>query len=263
MTNNLDPDGERTRLLAHIARVSHELRTPMSAIIGWAQRLRSTADCVATREQALVIIERNALQQAALIDDLMDVSRAITGKLHCERRLVSLREVVEAEVASARPVFDCKQVHIETSLGAGCHLLGDALRLHQVTRNLLSNAVKFTPSFGRVEVTLVEHDAWVELVVADTGIGIQRDFLSRVFEPFEQADSRALCTRGGLGLGLAIVKAIVEQHGGVVTVESAGAQQGTTFRVRLPATTADEPTEPAPLAACRDGSAPAPDQPTS
>jgi signal transduction histidine kinase len=185
---------------------------------------------------ALATIERNALHQAELIDELLDVSRAVSGTLRLELRPLQVAPVLEAALESARPAFEAKQIRLETEVACSdCEIMGDAKRLQQVAWNLLANATKFTPRLGTVSVTLAARDGWVELAVADTGLGISAEFLPRVFERFEQAKRTAVQSRNGLGLGLAIAKSIVELHGGAITAASAGEGKGAKFSVRLPA----------------------------
>ena len=219
-----------------LAMVSHELRTPLSAILGWTQLMRRGAVPDAKCADALATIERNARHQAELIDELLDVSRAVSGTLRLELQALPIAPMLEAALESARPAFEAKQIRLETALACtDCTIMGDAKRLQQVAWNLLANATKFTPPFGTVSVSLAEQDGWIELAVADTGLGISADFLPRVFERFEQAKRTAVQARNGLGLGLAIAKSIVEMHGGAITAASAGEGKGATFSVRLPA----------------------------
>ena len=215
--------------------VSHELRTPLNAILGWSTLLRTEKleDAIAVR--ALEIIERNAKAQAQLIEDILDVSRVITGKLRLDVRPVDLAPVIDAAIDTVRPASEAKTIQIQTHCGAGVGVVsGDPDRLQQVVWNLLSNAVKFTPNGGRVDVRLERLDSDVQITVSDTGNGIRADFLPLIFDRFRQADSTSTRKYGGLGLGLAIVRQIVELHGGTVHAESRGEGQGATFRVRLP-----------------------------
>jgi PAS domain S-box-containing protein len=218
-----------------LATLSHELRTPLTAILGWARMLSDGFVREEMRSDALGIIYRNARSQAQLIDDLLDVSRIITGKLRIEVRPVDLAPVVEAAVAVVRPAASAKRVQLQTVFEPGTGLIaGDPERLQQVVWNLLSNAVKFTPNGGRVQVRLGRVNSRVEVAVSDTGAGIAPEFLPHVFDRFRQADMGTTRRHGGLGLGLAIVRHIVELHGGAVAAESAGEGLGTTFRVTLP-----------------------------
>jgi signal transduction histidine kinase len=216
--------------------VSHELRTPLTAIAGWARLLVDGMVSDARRQAALESIERNAQTQTRLIEDLLDVSAIMAGKLSLNLRSVNVADTVTTALDSVRNAAEAKRVELEVSLdaGAGC-VQGDPERLEQIVWNLASNAVKFTPAGGRVDVSLVPRDGHVELGVRDTGIGIAPEFLPHVFDYFRQGDSSPSRRHGGLGLGLAIVKSLVELHGGSVTAESAGENQGATFTVRLPA----------------------------
>jgi CheY-like chemotaxis protein/nitrogen-specific signal transduction histidine kinase len=224
-----------------LATLSHELRTPLTAILGWARMLADGFVREEMRGDALGIIYRNARSQAQLIDDLLDVSRIITGKLRIEVRPVDLAPVVEAAVAVVRPAASAKRVQLQTVFEPGTGLIaGDPERLQQVVWNLLSNAVKFTPNGGRVQVRLGRVDSRVEVAVSDTGAGIAREFLPHVFDRFRQADMGTTRRHGGLGLGLAIVRHLVELHGGTVGAESAGEGMGTTFRMSLPVMTPSE-----------------------
>jgi signal transduction histidine kinase/ActR/RegA family two-component response regulator len=218
-----------------LSTVSHELRTPLNAILGWAWLLTSGKfDAEGTR-RAVATIERNARAQSQIVDDLLDVSRIITGKLRLSVETVDLMQVIEAVLDSVRPAADAKEIRIERRLDpAAARAKGDPHRLQQIVWNLLSNAVKFTPRGGSVEVALARRDSQIEIRVTDTGIGIHPDFLGHVFDRFRQADSSSTRSHGGLGLGLAIVRHLVELHGGTVEAASAGAGQGATFSVRLP-----------------------------
>lgn len=185
--------------------------------------------------RGLDTIERNARSQSQLIDDLLDVSRIITGKLQIERTSVDLSKVIEAAFDSIRPGAEAKSIHFETSLnGGGCRVLGDSTRLQQIFWNLFSNAVKFTPKGGHVNVSVSSVDSRVNVSVTDTGIGIDPDFLPFIFDRFRQADGSTTREHGGLGLGLAIVRHLVELHEGRVYVESGGKNLGSTFTIALP-----------------------------
>ncbi|MBF2074517.1 MAG: PAS domain-containing protein [Synechococcales cyanobacterium C42_A2020_086] len=216
--------------------LSHELRTPLNAILGWAQLLRSKRQIdAATRERALETIERNARGQANLIEDLLDISRIIAGKLRLDVRPTNLVSVIEAAIDTVRPAAEAKAIRIQAVLDPAAGLVsGDADRLQQVVWNLLSNAVKFTPKGGRVQVRLERVNSHVEIIVSDTGQGIPLDLLPAVFDRFRQGNSSTTRLHGGLGLGLAIVRHLVELHGGSVHAESAGEGQGATFIVNLP-----------------------------
>jgi signal transduction histidine kinase/ActR/RegA family two-component response regulator len=236
-----------------LATLSHELRTPLNAILGWTRLLRSHALPEPAVDGALEKVERNARMQARLVDDLLEVSRITTGKLHIEMRPVDLAALARTAIESIRPTAESRGITVERDFGAAVlPTAGDPDRLQQVVWNLLSNAVKFTPSGGRVAVALTRRGDVDELVVADNGIGIEPSFLPNVFDSFRQADASATRAYGGLGLGLSIVKQLVELHGGTVTVESGGPDQGARFTVRLPVRTmvapalAPETTNPIP-----------------
>jgi PAS domain S-box-containing protein len=218
-----------------LSTLSHELRTPLTAILGWAKLLCGGLVEDEARASAAEIIARSAETQARLIDDLLDVSRIVTGKLSLDLQPTPLAPVVEAAVNTIRPAAEAKEISLRASLDpeAG-QVSGDPVRLQQVVWNLLSNAVKFTPRGGRVEVSLMRRGAQVEIVVTDTGAGIGPEFLPHVFESFRQADQSTTRKYGGLGLGLAIVRHLVEAHGGTVRVESEGEGRGATFAVSLP-----------------------------
>jgi signal transduction histidine kinase/CheY-like chemotaxis protein len=216
-----------------LATISHELRTPLNAILGWTTMLRRKPDVDA--KKALDTIERNARAQMRLIEDVLDVSRAVTGKLTIEPAEIDLVDVVRAALSVVTPMAEARAIAIETALEAlPCPFFGDANRLQQALWNVLSNAIKFSGKGGHVRVSLVRSASHVELVVADTGRGIQPDFLPFVFDRFRQADSSTTRAEGGLGLGLAIVRHIVDLHGGTAKAESPGEGQGTTFTISLP-----------------------------
>jgi signal transduction histidine kinase len=218
-----------------LATLSHELRTPLTAILGWARMLRGSSFDQDTAAHALEVIERNAKSQQQLIEDILDVSRVITGKLQLDVRPVDLVPVIEAATDTVRPAAEAKGIRLEAALRPEPHVIsGDPVRLQQVVWNLLSNAVKFTPAGGRVTVRLERSDTHVEIAVSDTGGGISPEFLPFVFDHFRQADSTTTRQYGGLGLGLAIVRHLVEMHGGTVSVESGGPGQGATFTIQLP-----------------------------
>jgi PAS domain S-box-containing protein len=218
-----------------LATVSHELRTPLNAMLGWATMLRSKRLDEATMNRAVETIERNARAQNQLINDLLDVSRIITGKLRLDVRPVSLVEVVGAAIDSIRPAVEAKNIRLQSILDpAAGPVSGDPDRLQQVFWNILSNAVKFTPKGGRVQIRLERVNSHVEVTVSDTGQGIRPEFLPYVFERLQQADGSTTRVHGGLGLGLAIVRHLVELHGGSVQATSAGEGRGATFVVNLP-----------------------------
>ena len=216
--------------------VSHELRTPLTAIYGWARMLATGAIRDDQRQRAVEVIERNAQAQTQLVNDLLDVSRAISGKVRLDVRPMDLQSLVLAVIDSVKPSADARHLRIEfdDDVAAG-RIVADRERLQQVIWNLLSNAIKFTPAGGRVDVRLRRLDAQVQLTVSDTGRGIEPDFLPYVFDRFRQGDAGTTRQHGGLGLGLAIVRHLIELHGGTVSVESDGLGRGATFHIRLPA----------------------------
>ncbi|MRG95652.1 GAF domain-containing sensor histidine kinase [Polyangium spumosum] len=215
--------------------VSHELRTPLTAILGWTQVL-STRECDAeTRARALAAIHRNVRAQIRIIDDLLDVSRIITGKLGLARRLTDLGDVLRSVLDVVRPAAEAKGIELDvTPERPSVRVCGDPDRLRQILWNLVANAIKFTPRGGRVGVEITREEGVVHMIVRDTGRGISPTFMPYVFDRFRQADSSASRSQGGLGLGLAIVRHLVEMHGGTVKAESAGADHGSTFTVTLP-----------------------------
>ncbi|AFZ12929.1 PAS/PAC sensor hybrid histidine kinase [Crinalium epipsammum PCC 9333] len=218
-----------------LAVLSHELRSPLNPILGWTKLLRSRKFDQKTAERALEIIDRNANLQAQLIEDLLDVSRILRGKLTLKASPVNLAATIEAAIETVRLAAEAKSIHIQTIFPPSVVLVaGDSNRLQQVVWNLLTNAVKFTPEGGRVEIKLECVESQAQIQVTDTGKGISRDFLPHVFDYFRQENSSTTRTFGGLGLGLAIVHHLVELHGGSVGVESLGEGQGATFTVRLP-----------------------------
>ncbi|MGI9166559.1 MAG: hybrid sensor histidine kinase/response regulator [Pyrinomonadaceae bacterium] len=218
-----------------LATVSHELRTPLSAIIGWAHMLRKGRLDEATRGRALETIERNAKSQAQLVEDILDVSRVITGKLQLNNGPVDMASVINSAVDSVQLAADAKDIHLEVILDPSARLIsGDAGRLQQVVWNLLSNAIKFTPSAGRVEVKLERVGSNVQIRLSDTGPGIEPDFLPFIFDRFRQADSTSTRRHSGLGLGLAIVRHLVELHGGTVKAENKQDSAGAVFVIELP-----------------------------
>jgi signal transduction histidine kinase len=216
--------------------VSHELRTPLTAIYGWVRVLASKDMTREEQAKALGAIERNALAQTRLVDDLLDVSRAITGKLRLDLRPVDVGAVVRGAVETLTPAIAAKRLRLDQSIDPMITpITADPDRLQQIVWNLLSNAIKFTPEGGSLDVRAASAgDGHVEIVVADTGAGISPDFLPYVFERFRQGDAGTRRRYGGLGLGLAIVRQLVELHGGTVEAHSDGDGKGATFRVRLP-----------------------------
>jgi PAS domain S-box-containing protein len=218
-----------------LAVLSHELRTPLTSVLGWSKMLMEGYVAEEMRAGALTSIYRNAKSQAQLIDDLLDISRIITGRLSIDAKPVDLASVVETAVASVRPAAQSKSLTLETKIDALAGAVnGDADRLQQVVWNLLTNAIKFTPRGGLIEVRLSLSGSRVEVAVRDTGQGIEQDFLPHVFDRFRQADASTTRRHNGLGLGLSIVRHLVELHGGTTHAESAGRGQGSTFRVVLP-----------------------------
>ena len=218
-----------------LAVLSHELRSPLNPILGWSRLLRNGKLNAAKTAQALEIIERNAQLQSQLIEDLLDVSGILRGKLSLNMAPVNLASTIKAALETVRLAAQAKSVQIQTVFDPTIgQVLGDSARLQQVIWNLLTNAVKFTPDRGRVEIQLQQIGSQALIQVRDTGKGISPDFLPYVFEYFRQADATTTRTFGGLGLGLAIVRHLVELHGGTVQVDSPGEGQGATFTVRLP-----------------------------
>ena len=217
-----------------LATLSHELRTPINAILGWAQILLMGGLSPDRVRHGLNTIARNARLQAQLVEDLLDVSRIVTGSVRLDIQPVDVRQVVEHALDAVRPGAEAKQLRVSLAVEPGLTLSADPVRLQQVLWNLLSNAVKFTPPGGAIQVSADVNDGDMECSVSDTGVGIEVDFLPHVFERFRQADSSPTRAHGGLGLGLAIVRHIVELHGGTVAVHSDGPGRGATFTVRMP-----------------------------
>jgi CheY-like chemotaxis protein/anti-sigma regulatory factor (Ser/Thr protein kinase) len=250
MVTHLDPDaGGDDRLRSALAAaeeanrlkdeflavLSHELRTPLNAILGWARILRAGTLADADIPRALETIERNAQVQAQLIEDLLDVSRIVSGKLRLEMRPVDISEVIEEAVDTVRPTADARGITMTVVVNHVGPVSGDAHRLQQVVWNLLSNSIKFTPTGGRVDLRVDQTASMVRITVADTGQGIDAEFLPHVFDRFRQASSTPGQTRRkGLGLGLAIVRHLVEAHAGTVDAASDGAGRGATFTVEIP-----------------------------
>jgi signal transduction histidine kinase len=227
-----------------LATLSHELRTPLNAMLGWARLLRMGKLDRAATTRALDTIERNAHVQEQLIADILDVSRIVTGKLRLELRPLDLEPVIDAAVDTVRPAADAKSVGLECELTHAGVVLGDPDRLQQVVWNLLSNAIKFTPSGGRVTISVKREAANVLITVADTGEGMPAALVPVVFDRFTQGDVSLTRPHGGLGLGLSIVRHIVELHGGDVTAQSEGPGTGSTFVVALPARSAERTSMP-------------------
>ena len=218
-----------------LSTLSHELRTPLTAILGWSRLARTSEFDRTLIARAFETIERNARSQSQLIDDLLDVSRIITGKLSIEVRPVVLSNVIEAVLESVRPSFESKGIEFKTTFDCGDSLVsGDADRLQQVFWNLFTNAVKFTPEGGRILVALKKRNGYIETSLSDSGVGIDPEFLPYIFDRFRQADGSTTRRHGGLGLGLAIVRHLVELHQGTIKVQSAGKDQGTIFLITLP-----------------------------
>src|SRR5215813_10656369 len=218
-----------------VAMISHEIRSPLNSILGWAQMLRRGKFDQAETERATEIIERNARAQSQLIEDLLDISRVITGKLTLNVRSVELAQIIEAAMDSIRPAAEAKSIQLRARLESrGSPVSGDPNRLQQIVWNLLSNAVKFTPRHGRVDVSLRRVDSHLQITVSDSGAGISPEFLPFVFDRFSQANTTSERKYGGLGLGLAIVRHLVELHGGTVRADSPGEGKGATFTVTLP-----------------------------
>ena len=218
-----------------LATLSHELRSPIGAVLTWVTLLRSGKVDEARAAHALSAIERNTRLQVKLIEDLLDVSRIISGKMHFETVPVDLASVIDTALDSTRPSADAKGIRLAADVEPGINpLAGDPGRLQQVVSNLLSNAVKFTPQGGHVDLSARQVGAHAQIRVADSGRGIDQTFLPHLFERFRQADSSSTRAEGGLGLGLAIVRHLVELHGGTVQAASTGLGQGATFTVTLP-----------------------------
>ena len=218
-----------------LATISHELRTPLSAILGWARMLRMGQLSPENSAKALDTIERNARAQAQLVDDLLDVSRIVTGKLRMDVRPSDPNSFIDAAVEAVKPAAQAKGVRVQKVVDTGLiSIPGDPVRLQQVVWNLLSNAIKFTPRGGRVQIRSERVNSHLEIVVSDTGQGIDPDFLPHVFDRFRQADQKTSRQHGGMGLGLAIVRHLVEMHGGSVSARSEGEGKGATFTVMLP-----------------------------
>ena len=230
-----------------LATLSHEIRTPLNAILGWATLLRSGRAPGVGMAQGLEIIERNARLQAQMIEDLLDMSRIISGKLRLDVQRVDLADVIRAAVETVEPAAAAKEIRLQLVLDPLTgRVSGDPNRLQQVFWNLLSNAIKFTPKGGRVQVLLERVESQVEVSVIDTGEGVDPAFLPQIFDRFRQADATTTRRHGGLGLGLAIVKQLIELHGGTIRVKSPGRNQGATFVASLPLTVIHPEAEPLP-----------------
>jgi PAS domain S-box-containing protein len=246
ITERKQAEAERARLLSlaqeasrlkdeFLATLSHELRTPLNAILGYTRMLRSGLIAPDKRARALDTIERNATSLTEIIEDVLDVSRIISGKIRLNVRPVDLGTVIRESLDAVRPAADARGISIECSFeSTDARVSGDPERLQQILWNLVSNAVKFTDRGGKVDVSLGHSESHVEVRVHDTGIGIAPEFLPYVFERFRQGDAGVTREYGGLGLGLAITKHLVEMHGGTISVSSAGLGAGATFTLRLP-----------------------------
>lgn len=218
-----------------LATLSHELRTPLTSLLGWSSVLREARQDEAMLTQGLDAIDRNARVQAQLIDDLLDVSRIVSGKLNLDVRPLDFSSVIRAAISVVRPAADAKSITLDYKAQPGLGAISaDSARLQQIVWNLLSNAVKFTPQGGRIDVDLRQEGSNAKVTVTDTGQGIKPEFLPRVFDRFRQADSSTTRSFGGLGLGLAIVRHLVELHGGTVSAESEGVGKGATFSASFP-----------------------------
>jgi PAS domain S-box-containing protein len=218
-----------------LATLSHELRTPLTSILGWSHLLTNNNLDKQQTGRAIEIIARNARAQGRLIDELLDVSRIMTGKLCLDLSAVKLASLIQAVIEDERPAAEAKSINLKAVLNSNIgRFLGDADRLQQIVRNLLANAIKFTPNGGDIQVRLERNDSHIAITINDSGQGIAPKLLPHVFERFRQADSSNTRSNGGLGLGLAIVRQLVELHRGTVTAESSGENKGTTFRVMLP-----------------------------
>ncbi|PZV12334.1 MAG: hypothetical protein DCF22_12695 [Leptolyngbya sp.] len=218
-----------------LATLSHELRSPLNAILGWTRLLTTRKFNEATTARALETIERSAVTQAQLVEDLLDVSQIIRGKLRLNIQPMDLTHAIQAEIATVQPSAEAKNIQIQFLVKPDIGLIsGDCDRLQQVVWNLLSNAVKFTPENGQITISLERYHSHIHLIMIDTGKGIDPEFAPFVFDRFRQADSSSTRIHSGLGLGLAIVRHLVELHGGTVNVSSAGENQGSTFTVKLP-----------------------------
>jgi PAS domain S-box-containing protein len=242
-----------------VATVSHELRTPLNAIYGWVRLLRSGNLNESQRTHALEVVERNTRAQAQLIEDLLDMSRVVTGNLRLEMRRVDLANVVRAAADAVKPAAEAKELAVALNLDAGVGpISGDPDRLQQIVWNLLTNSVKFTPKGGRIEVSLSAEGSDAVLRVADNGMGIPADLLPHVFERFRQGASSAARSHGGLGIGLSLVRHLVELHGGTASAASDGDGHGATFTVRIPLLGTRVINEPLAVAAPQTGSGEAP-----
>jgi signal transduction histidine kinase/ActR/RegA family two-component response regulator len=218
-----------------LAVLSHELRTPLNAIVGYSKMMRGNMLPPDQVTRAIEVLERNARWLTQIVDDVLDVSRIVSGKIRLDVQAVDLAGIVDNAIGTVQPAADAKSVRLQSLIDPRiAPVSGDPDRLQQVVWNLVSNAVKFTPKGGRVQVRLERVNSHIEIVVSDTGVGISKEFLPHVFDRFRQAESGSTRRTGGLGLGLSIVRHLVEMHGGRVHATSAGENQGATFTVRLP-----------------------------
>ena len=230
-----------------LAIVSHELRTPLNAILGWTKLISSGKIKPERFKQALEVIDRNATLQAQLIEDLLDVSRIIRGKLHLELHSVDLADVIRETVETLALAAEAKSINVQVNLDSNVkNIVGDSNRISQILWNLLSNAIKFTQEGGSVEIYLSEINSTAQIQISDTGIGICSDFLDSIFEYFHQVDGSTTRSKGGLGLGLAITRHLVEAHGGTIAAESPGEEQGAIITVKLPIKSSNVKSEPLP-----------------
>lgn len=239
-----------------LAIVSHELRTPLTAIVGWSKQLLTRNFDEATKTRALQIIQRNANSQNQLIEDILDVSRIIRGKVRLSLKPVNLLEVIKIAVLTVRPLADAKNIQIQTSFDETAKMVsGDVERVRQIICNLLTNAIKFTPQSGQVKLDLSlsnsaisgdEYSNTAQITITDTGIGISEEFLPHIFDRFSQADTSSSRSYGGLGLGLTIVRHLVELHQGKIYAHSQGKGKGSTFKVHLPILEIDKEIETTP-----------------
>jgi signal transduction histidine kinase len=237
-----DAEAANTAKDEFLAMVSHELRTPLNAILGWARLLRTDEVSAEQRTRAFDTIERNAVAQARLIEDLLDTSRILSGTFRIEPESVDMVNVINLAVDAIRPLAEKKRVRLHVTIESnGSRVLGDPARLQQVVDNLLTNAIKFTPAEGNVRLSLASREGKVEIAIRDDGRGIDPSFLPHVFDRFRQGDGGRKRAHGGLGLGLAIVRRIVDLHAGSVVAESEGTGLGATFRVILPVATSGAP----------------------
>jgi signal transduction histidine kinase/FixJ family two-component response regulator len=230
-----------------LATVSHELRNPLAPILTWTQLLRSGTLDQAKSRRALEVIEHNVTSQVQLIDDLIDVSRVVAGKFRLDVRPIDVVPIIKSVADSQTPASDAKHIRLQLVLDERAGLIsGDSERLQQVMWNLISNAIKFTPKGGRVQVVLQRAESHVEIAVSDSGIGIERQFLPHIFEPFRQGSDGSIRRHGGLGLGLSIVHHIVELHGGEINAYSDGVDLGSKFTMKFPLLAVGDITERAP-----------------